>query len=840
MAFSQIYKQKPEIYYKQILEEFCSKRDNKLYTEKDIIINFIEHKLGILVAFDNKTEKRYIEKGYFPVNEFDDKNIQKDSSDTIIINPWECEIGDQLPTDLPENKIIKNTYIINEQNKVCGSCGGTGKLVCNNCNGKGRIIDEYDGSKCFECNGHGFYICDVCNGTGKLKLVHSLVQELSKEILEKTFIIDEIGSVQIVHQKINTDIDFLTILTQEEITHGELGNILNNLGISPEMSENLIVSIIPFLERQEKEYKSEIRQIKLYSFPISLVYSKVRDNPIEVFTFVGKEFELVNKKELFKHSSELEKEFRDLATNLMIEKEEKLNQEKQWKKQDIFTKISNNPKLFLFSVLGSILLTGVLFVLIFFIFIKPTMTNENISLNTQYSILREFEPASECEAANTKEKIEALINLAENYAENESVSYAISTYKYLADCYIKSDNPKENINLYKRIAELYSILKNEEQSLDYYSKAFILAKDIEMVPEQAYFASILGDIHSNRYNYDKALKFYKVSSELYKRIGDVQKEINNIYKAGEIHLEREEISKAYDLFEYVLDYAEESKNNDILAKTLISIAEIEIKKGLDTKTTENYLQKAQLLSPEGLTKARLNLIYGRYHYNRSKEEDNPQQNLKTAETYYQRAGNLFLELEEYDYVATTLNSLGIILIEQGKLDEAEDKLLTALDIRNKEDNKADKASVMFNLANLYERKGNIQKAVDYMREVVNIGEELGLPYLKNDKIYLNKLEKHLEGISETKRKTTDEIIEEKEGEDKTEDDNDKTDGSDTNEDDNEDDNDGDNDKNNITNEPPIEKNKRRKTESEDTNKDDNVRINIQDSTQKATIEKNEE
>ncbi len=811
MAFNQIYKTKPDTYFKQILEEFCSKRDNRLYTEHDIRIEFIEHKLGILVAFDNKTEKRYIEKGFFPINEFDKKFNQSNKKDFIILNPWECEIEDQLPENISEDKPIKNIYVIKEENKICGSCNGTGKLVCNNCNGKGRIIDEYDNSKCFECNGHGFFICDVCNGTGKLKQVYSIVQELSKETLEKTFIIDEIGTVQIVHQKINTDIDFLSILTKEEITHGELGKILNNIGISKEMSENLIISIIPFLEKQEKDYKSEIRQVKLYSFPISLVYSKVGDNPIEAFTFVGKDYELINKMELFKHSSELEKEFRDLATNLMIDKEEKLSNDKQWKNQDIFTKISKNPQLFLYSVLGSIIVTALIFVLIFFIFIKPSISDNNIITNTQYSILKEFEPPSECEAANTSEKIQALINLAENYASNNSISYAISTYKYLADCYIKSEQEKENINMYKRIAELFNILKNDEQSQEYYSKAFILSKDNDMVPEQAYFASILGDIHTEKFDYNKALKFYKISSELYKRIDDVEKEIENIYKAGEIHLEREEISEAYDLFEYVLEYAEETNSNNILSKTLISIAEIEIKKGLDTKTTENYLIKAQQLSPEGIILARLNLIYGRYYYNRSKDEDNPQQNLKTAENYYQRAGNLFLDLEKYDYVATTLNSLGIILIEQGRLNEALEKLNTALDIRKKENNKADMASVMFNLANLYERLGNIQKAVEYMEEVVKIGEDLGLPYLKNDKIYLDKLKKHLNGISENKRKTSEDIINEKDGidtnndiDDEERDDNEEDEKEINKEEEENSDNDDDNQSNRINNEPPVE------------------------------------
>ncbi|MFW5800307.1 MAG: hypothetical protein ACOCV8_05780 [Spirochaetota bacterium] len=560
MTLADIYKRKPESYFKQNLEEYLSKRDNKLYTERDIDIPFIEHKIGILIEFDKKRETRYIESGLIPVKEFDSKSdINKEQEKIFILNPWECSLSERnikdtrkKETDKDGNSKIKNTYILSEENKVCPTCKGTGKLACNLCDGIGQIRTNDEIISCYECDGLGLYKCDVCEGNGKVKKTLILNQELERHNIEKTFIIDELGGIQILHRRINADFDFLKKMNHQEIIRGDLAKSLQEFGIPYHINENLIISIMPFLENQNKDTKTSVEELRLYSFPISLVYAKLKGKDTELFIFGGKENTLIEKEELFKHSSDIEKELQKLTANLISPNKIGKNKKKI------------NIAVLLSSIAGTLILAVTVFLSIYFFSIKPELTKAlEVKANvTPKASLHEFQVPAECEITNTKEKVEAIINLAETYVKNDSINYAVSTYKNIANCYIKSELEVENIHIYKRIAELYIKQNRINDAKDYYSKAFVISKNNDLTPEQAFFSSLIGDIEKQFNNYKQAAKHYKVSSELYKRIGDEEKEIENLLKTAQSYIQLENTTEAYQLLENILEYARNTNNKD--------------------------------------------------------------------------------------------------------------------------------------------------------------------------------------------------------------------------------------------------------------------------------------
>lgn len=752
MIISDLYKEKPTIYYTQKLEEFASKRDNILYTEKDINISFVEYKLGVLIVFEKRAEKRYIESGMIPVTEFEQENkINREKQNIVVIDPWEYEIDDELLDDIDENnKEYTNRYIITEENKYCESCNGTGKQACNHCGGSGKLGAEEESFTCYECEGNGFFICDVCNGTGKLKYINTLVRDLEKEHIEKSFIIDELGSVQVVHKRINTDYDYLTSLTHEEVMHGELRKTFDNIGVSKEVSENLLLSIIPFLDKKEEDIRTVVDKIKIYTFPMSIVYSKIGGNKNDIFIFAGKDFSLIEKSELVKHSTDMEKEFLLLTANISGDIKDKVHTKKNENKKDI--------NILIITGIVSFTVSLIIFTVIFFLFIFPSLQNNNKNNTSNMIKMEQYTPPApgDCSIIKTKEKLDTTTELAELYVQNESYTQAVSIYKIISDCYNKSDMRKENIHFFKRIAELYQQLKNSEQAKNYYSKAFVLAREYNLTPEQALFSSLIAQIEYKNDNYTQAGKQYKISSELYKRLGDTEQEITQLFKASQCYVKTERTDEAYIILERVLSYAEENDNKDLIGKTLINLADISLQRGLDTETVESYLQEAQKIVTEPYDTAKLNLMLGRYYYQRNKKGDKNM--LQKALTHYQKAGNIFVEIEDYDMIATTLNSLGIILIELERFDESEEKLLKALDIRQMIGSKPDIASIKFNLAILREKQGQIAEAVQLMEDVVKIDIEFDLDHLGNDKNYLERLKRHLKGISDIKRNATEDII----------------------------------------------------------------------------------
>lgn len=71
-----------------------------------------------------------------------------------------------------------------------------------------------------------------------------------------------------------------------------------------------------------------------------------------------------------------------------------------------------------------------------------------------------------------------------------------------------------------------------------------------------------------------------------------------------------------------------------------------------------------------------------------------------------------------DHISTAIsyNSLGEVYIRMGKLDEAEPYLLRALEVRRVDGPKSDLAGTLDNLAQIYEMRGDLNKAREYRRE----------------------------------------------------------------------------------------------------------------------------
>lgn len=771
MILSQMYKKKPNTYFAQNIEEYASKRDNVLYSDKDISILSIEEKIGFLISFENIIEKRVIEKGIVSIYDYNSisKNNPKTnySNEVIILNPWECELYNSDVNFKSKSSQQNNTYILFEEDNLCYSCNGTGKQVCNHCEGRGKLpAEQSEDVVCSECEGEGIFTCDICKGNGKIKTIHTLNQVIQREFTEKTLIVDELGSVEVLHNRVNTDLDFMVKLSYSDIKKGKLRDSFYEFNIPENIINNLLISIEPYLESFEKDTKKIIDNINIYSFPINFVNCKVRDKKPEFFIFVGKDYILTDKQELVTHSNESEKEFTLLTANLESSKNKVRVPDKKDKKV--------NKTLYILSIVGTFLITAVILIIIFSVYFFPKLNKNNIDKQEKIvpdSSIIKMEAPLECEfILNTsgnenqiskkinQEKLDAVLALAEIYVKNDSINYAISIYNFLADCYIKSNMNKENLHIYNRIAELYLKLKDEKKAVSFYEKALEIARVNNAVPEQAFLLSVIADIESNMRNYKSAGTKYKYSSELYKRIGNTEKEIEMALNASEAYIQIEKITEAYSILEYVLKYAKENEDEKILTEALLSLAEIEIKRGFETKDTEKYLQQAQNLATEKNDIAKLNLVMGKYYYKRNKIKD--ASTYSKIEEYYKKAGTIYLELENFDMVASTLNSLGIIYIEMENFDDAEEKLLKALEIRRLLNSKADEASVMFNLAHLYEKKLNFSKAIDYMEQVIRIDKELGLEYLENDKTYLDRLKQYKSNLSETGRKSSEEIINE--------------------------------------------------------------------------------
>jgi len=96
--------------------------------------------------------------------------------------------------------------------------------------------------------------------------------------------------------------------------------------------------------------------------------------------------------------------------------------------------------------------------------------------------------------------------------------------------------------------------------------------------------------------------------------------------------------------------------------------------------------------------------------------------LDDALLYYSRSLSLAKDLGNTDMQASVLNNIAIIYKEKGELDKA---LSYYKDSLNLQTNEKEKATIYNNIANIYSYKGDYQKAVEYYQKAIEIADRYG-------------------------------------------------------------------------------------------------------------------
>jgi tetratricopeptide (TPR) repeat protein len=96
--------------------------------------------------------------------------------------------------------------------------------------------------------------------------------------------------------------------------------------------------------------------------------------------------------------------------------------------------------------------------------------------------------------------------------------------------------------------------------------------------------------------------------------------------------------------------------------------------------------------------------------------------LDDALLYYSRSLSLAKDLGNTAMQATLLNNIAGIYDDKGELDKALSYYEESLNLRT---NEKDKAPIYNNIANIYSKKGDYQKAVEYFQKAIEISEKYG-------------------------------------------------------------------------------------------------------------------
>lgn len=244
------------------------------------------------------------------------------------------------------------------------------------------------------------------------------------------------------------------------------------------------------------------------------------------------------------------------------------------------------------------------------------------------------------------------------------------------------------------------------------------SKEINSPLAAAKSYNILGYINDKRYNYPRAVEYYKLVLEIYDALGDKIRISHTLINLGEIYRIQGYYSRALEYYQQSLKIEEELESKRGISGCLTSIGNIYGSLGNYTRALE-YHQRSLKISEElgrksgiGISLMNSGLAYsnqGDYHL----ALDHFERSLKIAEELGVKFG-----------IAVGLTNIGIIYRKQGNYSSALENFERALKIVEEIGDKPRIVNNLNNIGYLYNIQGNNLRALHFCEKAFAIAEEI--------------------------------------------------------------------------------------------------------------------
>jgi tetratricopeptide (TPR) repeat protein len=149
-------------------------------------------------------------------------------------------------------------------------------------------------------------------------------------------------------------------------------------------------------------------------------------------------------------------------------------------------------------------------------------------------------------------------------------------------------------------------------------------------------------------------------------------------------------------------------------QSYISLGRALEKNGELGKAIDNYVQATKLDPENALAYLRVGVLYGR------------QQNAASALSTFKKAEAIYSTLSDLEGQAQVHFERGSLLLNTGKLEEAEGELQQALKLANASGNDSQKISILLQLSRLYYTAGQPLKSQQHANEAITFAQQRGL------------------------------------------------------------------------------------------------------------------
>ena len=289
------------------------------------------------------------------------------------------------------------------------------------------------------------------------------------------------------------------------------------------------------------------------------------------------------------------------------------------------------------------------------------------------------------EAKELAEKQGLFIDLAKSCSILGSIKHHTGNFAESMSYSRKSMEIYEELEDSSGIATVLSVMARVywsqgliDKALEHYHKSLRLKKECDVSDDELALCHInLGACYSGLHRLDLALSSYEYALKILEKSGD-QKKLSYIYNnIGSVYGKKEELEKAREYFMKALGLRETLGDKNGIASTLANLGSLQEDLG------EN----------------------------------------SSALDFFSRSLELFEEIGNRRLVAYTCGNIGGVYTKLGRLDEAEEILCKGLSITRKLRLKDWEILCLEKITDLYEAKGDLQKALQHSRELKTCLEE---------------------------------------------------------------------------------------------------------------------
>ncbi|MBT8252946.1 MAG: tetratricopeptide repeat protein [Bacteroidia bacterium] len=250
---------------------------------------------------------------------------------------------------------------------------------------------------------------------------------------------------------------------------------------------------------------------------------------------------------------------------------------------------------------------------------------------------------------------------------------------------------------------------------------------------------ILRDLADSETDADKKITYSLQLIVAAKSVDSFSYEYSGYLQKGYAYQDKGDMSKALESFFDASKIASENNLRDDMASINIAIADAFSNMG-DSKTAVSYYNRA---ISDYLDIDSSSIYLGAAHLNLG-DEYLKQKNLDSALYHFTKGGNIS-RLNEWELGESYyLGNVGIIYAEKGQHDLAETNLNQAIDVLTRLGDYPAISEYLISMAQIYEAKEDIDKALEYAAQSLNLAkkhglkDEIGDSNLKLSEIYENK------------------------------------------------------------------------------------------------------